>query len=112
MKKKALVGHIGIKLLLILTILPLVCTLSPSLSVGQPIVLGVPISRGYPDGLDAERGITPALGEINAKGAVDVAWKMRPLNIEIMDTRTLEPGVLVAKALLGDEKFGPLKTGR
>jgi len=62
--------------------------------------------------VDAERGITLAVEEINAKGGVDVAGGMRPLNIEIMDTRDLEPGVLVAKALLGNEKFGQLKTGR
>jgi len=105
MKNKALGGHIGIKLFLILTILPFVCVLSPNLSVGQPIVLGVPISRGYPDGVDAERGITLAVEEINAKGGVNVAGKMRPLNLEIMDTRDLEPGVPVAEALLAVERL-------
>jgi branched-chain amino acid transport system substrate-binding protein len=105
MKNKALVGHVGIKLFLILTLLPFVCVLSPGLSVGQPIVLGVPISRGYPDGVDAERGITLAVEEINAKGGVNVAGKMRPFHLEIMDTRDLEPGVPVAEALLAVERL-------
>ncbi len=105
MKNKALVGHIGINLLLILTILPFVCVLSTNISVAQPIVLGVPISRGYPDGVDAERGITLAVEEINAKGGVNVAGKMHPLKIEIMDTRDLEPGVPVAEALLAVERL-------
>jgi branched-chain amino acid transport system substrate-binding protein len=105
MKKKTLAGHIGIKLLFLLTILPFICILSPTLSVGQPIVLGVPISRGYPDGVDAERGITLAVDEINAKGGVNVAGKMRPLKLEISDTRDLEPGVPVAEALLAVERL-------
>jgi len=105
MKNKVLVGHIGIKFLFLLTILPFVCILSPSLSIAQPIVLGVPISRGYPDGVDAERGITLAVEEINAKGGVNVAGTMRPLKLEISDTRDLEPGVPVAEALLAVERL-------
>ena len=105
MKNKALAGHMGIKLILILTILPFFCFLSPNLSIGQPIVLGVPISRGYPDGVDAERGITLAVEEINARGGVNVAGKMRPFKVEISDTRDLEPGVPVAEALLAVERL-------
>jgi len=71
----------------------------------KPIVFGVPISRGYPDGIDAERGITLAAEEINAKGGVDVAGMKRPLKVEIMDTRDLEPGVPVSEALLVVEKL-------
>jgi branched-chain amino acid transport system substrate-binding protein len=113
MKNKALVCNTGIRLLLMLIVVPFlwVCALNAKVSIAQPIVLGVRISRGYPDGVDAERGITLAVEEINAKGGVNVAGKMRPLNLEIMDTRDLEPGVPVAEALLANEKFGRLETG-
>ena len=107
MKNKALVGNIGIRLLLMLIAVSFVwvCALNPKVSIAQPIVLGVPISRGYPDGVDAERGITLAVEEINAKGGVNVAGTMRPLKLEISDTRDLEPGVPVAEALLAVERF-------
>ena len=107
MKKRVWVDAVGIVLLLILVVVPLlwVCALSPKDSIAQPIVLGVPISRGYPDGVDAERGITLAVEEINAKGGVNVAGKMRPFSLEIMDTRDLEPGVPVAEALLAVERL-------
>ena len=60
MKNKGCVKAVGIGLLLMLVLIPLfcVCALSPKDSVAQPIVLGVPISRGYPDGVAAARGIT------------------------------------------------------
>jgi branched-chain amino acid transport system substrate-binding protein len=105
MKNRSLVSNIGIRLLLMLIILTFLCALNPKVSVAQPIVLGVPISRGYPDGVDAERGITLAVEEINAKGGVNVAGKMRPLSLEIMDTRDLEAGVPVAEALLAVERL-------
>lgn len=102
MKNKALVGHNGMKVFLILSF---VCVFFPQISIAQPIVLGVPISRGYPDGVDAERGITLAVEEINAAGGVNVAGTKRPLRVEISDTRDLEPGVPVAEALLATERL-------
>jgi branched-chain amino acid transport system substrate-binding protein len=105
MKNKSLVSNVGMMLLLMVIILTFPCVLSPKVSVAQPIVLGVPISRGYPDGVDAERGITLAVEEINVKGGVNVAGKMHPLKLEIMDTRDLEPGVPVAEALLAVERL-------
>ena len=107
MKHKGWVDTIGIGFLLILLFIPFlcVCALSPKDSMAQPIVLGVPISRGYPDGVDAERGITLAVEEINAAGGVNVAGTKRPFKIEISDTRDLEPGVPVAEALLAVERL-------
>ena len=105
MKNKSLVSNINIRLLLMLIVTIFLCALNPKVSIAQPIILGVPISRGYPDGVDAERGITLAVEEINAKGGVNVAGKMRPLNLEIMDTRDLEPGVPVAVALQAVERL-------
>jgi len=71
----------------------------------EPIVLGAPLSMGFPDGVDAERGIKLAVEEINAKGGVNVAGVMRPFKVEVMDTRDLEPGVPVSEALLVVEKL-------
>jgi branched-chain amino acid transport system substrate-binding protein len=105
MKNESLVSNIGIRLLLMLIIVTFLCVLNPKVSIAQPIVLGVPISRGYPDGVDAERGITLAVEEINAKGGVNVAGTKRPLKLEISDTRDLEPGVPVAEALLAVERL-------
>lgn len=107
MKNKMWVDTIGIGLLLILILIPFlcICALSPKDSIAQPIVLGVPISRGYPDGVDAERGITLAVDEINAKGGVNVAGTKRPFKVEISDTRDLEPGVPVSEALLAVERL-------
>ncbi|HMK76428.1 MAG TPA: ABC transporter substrate-binding protein [Thermodesulfobacteriota bacterium] len=105
MKKRGSVNPIGIKSVLILMMLLCFYLLSSQVAVAQPIVLGVPISRGYPDGVDAERGITLAVDEINAKGGVNVAGTKRPFKVEISDTRDLEPGVPVSEGLLVVERL-------
>jgi branched-chain amino acid transport system substrate-binding protein len=105
MKKRGSVNPISIKSILILITLLSFYLLSSQGAVAQPIVLGVPISRGYPDGVDAERGITLAVEEINTKGGVNVAGTKRPFKVEISDTRDLEPGVPVAEALLAVERL-------
>ncbi|MGB9627159.1 MAG: ABC transporter substrate-binding protein, partial [Thermodesulfobacteriota bacterium] len=107
MNKKAFISNRGLRLILASIILPLlgIGFLIQGGAFAQPVVLGVPISRGYPDGVDAERGITLAVEEINAKGGVNVAGKMRPLKVEISDTRDLEPGVPVAEALVAVERL-------
>lgn len=104
MKSRSFFKLVGRGFLVILMILSLY-SFHTGVSIAQPIVLGVPISRGYPDGVDAERGITLAVEEINAKGGVNVAGKMRPLHLEIMDTRDLEPGVPVSEALVATERL-------
>jgi branched-chain amino acid transport system substrate-binding protein len=71
----------------------------------KAIVIGSPLSTGFPDGVDAERGLRLAVEEINAAGGVNVAGQMRPLKLEVMDTRDLEPGVPVSEALLAVEKL-------
>ena len=62
----------------------------------KPIVIGCPLSTAFVYGWDAERGITLAVEEINAKGGVDVGGIKRPLNLEVIDTRDLEAGVPVS----------------
>jgi branched-chain amino acid transport system substrate-binding protein len=71
----------------------------------KPIVIGSPLSTAFLYGWDAERGITLAVEEINAKGGVNINGKQRPFKVEVMDTRDLEPGVPVSEALLTVEKL-------
>jgi len=71
----------------------------------KPIVLGAPLSTAFLYGWDAERAIKLAVEEINAKGGVKVGKVKRPLAVEVIDTRDLEPGVPVSDALLVVEKL-------
>jgi branched-chain amino acid transport system substrate-binding protein len=77
----------------------------PAVWAAKPIVLGCPLSTGFLYGWDAERGIKLAVSEINAQGGVQVGGEKRPLAVEVIDTRDLEPGVPVSEALLGVEKL-------
>ena len=74
-------------------------------AVGKPIVIGAPLATAFLYGWDAERAMKLAAEEINAKGGVTVGKEKRPLKIEAMDTRDLEPGVPVSDALLVVEKL-------
>lgn len=71
----------------------------------DPITIGSPLSTAYLYGWDAERAITLAIEEINAAGGVNVGGTKRPLQVEVIDTRDLEPGVPVSEALLAVEKL-------
>lgn len=72
---------------------------------GNPIVIGSALSTGFLYGWDAERAIKLAAEEINARGGVNVGGEKRPLKVEVLDTRDLEPGVPVSDALLAVEKL-------
>ena len=72
---------------------------------GEPIIIGVPIPEAFSYGWVAERGIRLAAEEINAAGGVNVNGAMRPLKIEVIDTRDLEAGVPVSEALLAVERL-------
>ncbi len=74
-------------------------------SAPKPIVIGAPLATAFLYGWDAERAMKLAAEEINAKGGVTVGKEKRPLKIEAMDTRDLEPGVPVSDALLVVEKL-------
>src|SRR5574341_688000 len=71
----------------------------------RPIIIGAPLSTQYLYGWDAQRGMLLALEEINAKGGVTVGNSRRPLRLEVLDTRDLEPGVPLSEALLVVEKL-------
>ncbi len=72
---------------------------------GQPIVLGAPLATAFLYGWDAERAIRLAVEEINAAGGVNLAGQKRPFQVEVIDTRDLEPAVPVSEALLAVEKL-------
>jgi branched-chain amino acid transport system substrate-binding protein len=74
-------------------------------AAGKPIVIGAPLATAFLYGWDAERGIKLAADEINAAGGVNVGGTMRPFEVEVIDTRDLEPGVPVSDALLAVEKL-------
>ena len=71
----------------------------------DPITIGSPLSTAYLYGWDAERAIILAIEEINSAGGVNVGGTKRPLQVEVIDTRDLEPGVPVSEALLAVEKL-------
>jgi len=71
----------------------------------KPIIIGCPLPTGFLYGWDAERAIKLAVQEINAKGGVKVGKTKRPLKVEVIDTRDLEPGVPVSEALMAIEKL-------
>ncbi len=71
----------------------------------KPIIIGSPLSTAYLYGWDAERAIKLAISEINAAGGVKVGGQKRPFQVEVIDTRDLEPGVPVSEALLAVEKL-------
>ena len=78
---------------------------TPVVAAEKPIVIGCPLATAFLYGWDAERAIRLAAEEINAKGGVTVAGKKHPLEVAVMDTRDLEPGVPVSDALLTMEKL-------
>ena len=86
------------------TVLMLALTAGTALAA-KPILLGAPLSTAFLYGWDAERGFTLAVEEINAAGGVDVGGTKRPFQLEVIDTRDLEPGVPVSEALLAVEKL-------
>lgn len=71
----------------------------------EPIKLGAPLATAFLYGWDAERGIKLAVEEINAQGGVKVGKVKRPLTVDVIDTRDLEPGVPVDDAVKGVEKL-------
>ncbi|MFQ5844845.1 MAG: ABC transporter substrate-binding protein [Planctomycetota bacterium] len=71
----------------------------------EPIRLGAPLATAYLYGWAAERGIRLAVEEINAAGGIDVGGRRRRLEVEVIDTRDLEPGVPVDDAIKAVEKL-------
>ncbi|MBN1104537.1 MAG: ABC transporter substrate-binding protein [Deltaproteobacteria bacterium] len=72
---------------------------------GKPIIVGAPVPRASAYGQNGERGMILAAEEINAAGGIKVGKEMRPLQLEIIDTRDEEPGVPTSEVLLAIEKL-------
>ncbi len=86
-------------------LLTIVFGAASSLLAQKPIIIGAPLATAFLYGWDAERGIKLAVEEINAAGGVKVGNEKRPFQVEVIDTRDLEPGVPVSEALLALEKL-------
>ncbi len=71
----------------------------------EPIIIGLPLPINFPDGYAPYRGAVLAAEEINAKGGINVGGVKRPIKIEVVDTRDLEPGVPISEALAAVEKL-------
>src|SRR4030042_5462336 len=71
----------------------------------KPILVGCPVPRASAYGQNGERGMILAAEEINAAGGVKLGGTMRPLKLEIIDTRDEEPGVPTSEVLLAIEKL-------
>ena len=67
---------------------------------GKPIIVGAPVPRASAYGQNGERGMILAAEEINAAGGVNVGGVIRPLKLEIIDSRDEEPGVPTSEVLL------------
>ncbi len=72
---------------------------------GEPIIVGAPVPRASAYGQNGERGMILAAGEINAAGGINVGGIMRPIKLEIIDSRDEEPGVPTSEVLLAIEKL-------
>lgn len=72
---------------------------------GAPIIVGAPVPRASAYGQNGERGMILAAEEINAAGGVNVGGVMRPIDLEIIDSRDEEPGVPTSEVLLAIEKL-------
>jgi branched-chain amino acid transport system substrate-binding protein len=74
-------------------------------ATAAPIKIGAPLATAFLYGWTAERGIKLAVDEINAAGGVKVGGESRPFEVEVIDTRDLEPGVPVDDAIKAVEKL-------
>jgi branched-chain amino acid transport system substrate-binding protein len=94
-----------LKFSLILLIVVFLILPAQQILAEKPIVLGCPLSTAFLYGWAAERGFKLAVDEINAKGGVNVGGSKHMFEVEVIDTRDLEPGVPVSEALLAVEKL-------
>ena len=105
MKRQVLSTLLVSMCLVSISVLPFMAACESEEPEGEPIIIGCPLSIGFPDGISAERNIKLAMDEINAMGGIDVAGVKRTLQVEVMDSRGLEPGVPTSEALLVVEKL-------
>jgi branched-chain amino acid transport system substrate-binding protein len=78
---------------------------APPVFAAEPIVIGVPTSLGFLEGKESHKAVQLAVGEINARGGVNVGGTKRPFKVVATDLRDAAAGVPVPEALLGLEKL-------
>ncbi|MDY7035919.1 MAG: ABC transporter substrate-binding protein [Thermodesulfobacteriota bacterium] len=76
-----------------------------SKSDAKPIIWGAPCAIGTSVGRDGWKALSLAVEEINKNGGIKLPDGMHPIKLETMDSRSLEPGVPVAEALLTMERL-------
>jgi branched-chain amino acid transport system substrate-binding protein len=96
---------IVLSVLSILLIVPFGADSASAQQKGKPVLVGAPVPRASAYGQNGERGMILASEEINAAGGIKVGKEMRPLQLEIIDTRDEEPGVPTSEVLLSIEKL-------
>jgi branched-chain amino acid transport system substrate-binding protein len=89
----------------VLALVLITCGCDGANDATRPIVIGAPLATQYLYGWGAERGMQLAVEEINANGGVEVGDVQRLLELEVVDTRDLEPDVPVSEAPLVLEKL-------
>jgi len=105
MKKKTLLTLAVSMCLVLISVPSFMAGCKAPAPTGAPIILGAPLSMGHPDGVCTQDNLKLAVDEINAAGGVNVAGVMRPFQLEVIDSRDLEPGVPTSEALLVVEKL-------
>ncbi len=98
---KAMAGVFGLALFLSIFLFGAVSVLAKA----KPILVGAPVPRASAYGQNGERGLIMAVEEVNAAGGVNVGGTMRPIRLEIIDSRDEEPGVPTSSVLLAIEKL-------
>lgn len=74
-------------------------------NAAEPIIIGAPIPRASTYGQNCERSMILAVEQINSAGGIKLGGEMRPIKLEIVDTRDQEPGVPTSEVLLAMEKL-------
>lgn len=95
-KVKSKVLLISLALVLVIGTVAVGC--APA-EVENVIILGAPLSTGYPDGVAAEENLQLAVDKINADGGVTCGGTTYDFRLVVRDTRDLEPGVPVSETL-------------
>ncbi|MEW6666071.1 MAG: ABC transporter substrate-binding protein [Thermodesulfobacteriota bacterium] len=96
---------IVLTVLSILLVVPFAPGSASAQQKGKPVLVGAPVPRASAYGQNGERGMIMAAEEINAAGGIKVGKEVRPLQLEIIDTRDEEPGVPTSEVLLSIEKL-------
>jgi branched-chain amino acid transport system substrate-binding protein len=71
----------------------------------EPIIVGVPLPLKTDWGYDSLNAVKFAVTEINERGGVLVGGDKRPLEIEVTDTRGMDPATPAHDALMAVEKL-------